>query len=383
MAAAHLDGLVHKLESVFIELSPARAVASLYPVAVVERKTREVEPEVLEDFEILLLETALLVIVDREHVQQINSAPAFLGAAVVDFVRKLHALKARLLKKIRKRKDLEPRGELFRRDAFAALRREDDSHIPPRQKREAVVAEFTTHAAHVKPDEERGSVGGKFDRKRPAGGGRRPSGHARFFYRRLAVRHKVPLALRHATVGAERKNDKLSAATCAFGNAERRKPCRSVRREHNPGLARHGALSAAIGPVLDLELAANLAGRVVKPVDLNGAVGPGTRDNRDRLEETPRHILKRFPLAAVFDRRPARHRPVVVKLPEKRSHASRHGRAPPLDRGSYSHTLLELRKDEFAFKILRLAEIPDHRLAYAPVAAGVFLVPLEVVARPF
>ena len=89
-------------------------------------------------------------------------------------------------------------------------------------------------------------------------------------------------------------------------------------------------------------------------------------------------MVERLPLPAVLYRAPRRDRPVVVQLPVESAHAARTLRAPALDGHLDRHALLELRKKKLRLNVLRRIEVAEHRLADAPVSAGVLLVPFEL-----
>ena len=81
--------------------------------------------------------------------------------------------------------------------------------------------------------------------------------------------------------------------------------------------------------------------------------------------KTPCLILQLFPFPAVFDARPRCDRPVVIELPEKRSHAARLERPPIFHTGLDRQRLLHLRQIEEIRESFRhpeiFAEHPDDR----------------------
>ncbi|OQA42927.1 MAG: hypothetical protein BWY50_01215 [Spirochaetes bacterium ADurb.Bin315] len=103
--------------------------------------------------------------------------------------------------------------------------------------------------------------------------------------------------------------------------------------------------------------------------------------HRDRRVEAPGLIVQVFPLAAVLEARPGRHRPVVVKLPVQRPHAARLQMAPRLHRRLDRKRLLNLGQVQEIFEPLRKAEVTGHGLHDARVAAHILLVMLEIRRR--
>ena len=108
-----------------------------------------------------------------------------------------------------------------------------------------------------------------------------------------------------------------------------------------------------------------------------GAERVGDGDDVHRLEEAPRHVVQELPAAAVVEARPGGDRPGVVELPVERAHAVRLQAAPVVDGGLDRDALLDLGEPDEVGEVLREAEVAEHRLGDAGVAAGVLLVALH------
>ena len=103
------------------------------------------------------------------------------------------------------------------------------------------------------------------------------------------------------------------------------------------------------------------------------------RNCRDgyRLEEAPHQIVHHLPAAAVIEARPRCHGPGVVELPVDGAHAMRLQRPPIFHRRLDREALLHLAQIDEVRKILREAEIAEHRAGDALVATGILLMQLH------
>ena len=117
-------------------------------------------------------------------------------------------------------------------------------------------------------------------------------------------------------------------------------------------------------------------GGVVDGGDAEGAVGRDGGDG-DRGEEAFRHVVQELPVAAVVEGGPRGDGPGVVELPVEGAHAVGLEAAPVVDGGLDREALLDLGEPDEVGEVLGEAEVAEHRLGDAGVAAGVLLVGLH------
>ena len=191
----------------------------------------------------------------------------------------------------------------------------------------------------------------------------------------------MPVVPADALCGCERQMEKHRFPT--FGWLRERADFRGTSGRERNGFLLHRNNLPRIRPVFHEKLSVQRLGRIVEGENAPFRhIGLLVRDfrlgnDRHRSVEALCRIMERLPLPAVFDRAPRGDRPVVVQLPVESAHAARTLCTPAFDAHFYRHSLLELRKQKFRFDILRWLEVARHRLADAPVSAGVLLVPFE------